>query len=47
VWGSSIMSGFSVVWGSSTGADSASSVVWGSSAVDAIDALSVDLDGDE
>jgi len=47
VWGSSIMSGFSVVWGSSTGANSATSVVWGCSAFDAIDALSVDLDGDE
>jgi len=47
VWGSSVMSGFSVVWGTSTGSDGASSVVWGSSAVDAVDALSVGVDGDE
>ena len=47
VWGSSVMSGFSVVWGSSTDATSASSVVWGSDAADALDALSVDIDGEE
>ena len=29
VWGSSVMSGFSVVWGTSTGSDGATSVVWG------------------
>jgi serine protease AprX len=45
VWGSNIMSGFSVVWGSSV--DSATSVVWGSSAVDAVDASSIDIDGEE
>ena len=46
VWGSSVMSGFSVVWGSATDCG-ASSVVWGSNAADAIDALSVDIDGEE
>ncbi len=45
VWGSSVMSGFSVVWGNST--DAASSVVWGSSALDSVDASSVDINGEE
>jgi len=47
VWGSSVMSGFSVVWGTSVGSSSATSVVWGCSGFDAIDASSVDIEGDE
>jgi serine protease AprX len=47
VWGSSVVNGFSVVWGTSTAADSATSVVWATSDFDNLDALSVDLDGDE
>jgi hypothetical protein len=41
------MSGFSVVWGTNVGSSSATSVVWGCSAFDAIDASSVDIEGDE
>jgi serine protease AprX len=47
VWGSSVLNGFSVVWGSDIGSNSATSVVWGCSAFDAVDASSVDIDGDE
>jgi hypothetical protein len=42
-----VMSGFSVVWGTSTGTSSATSVVWGCSDFDAVDASSVDINGDE
>jgi serine protease AprX len=47
VWGSNIMSGFSVVWGSATGLATAKSVVWGCSDLDAIDAVSIDIEGEE